>query len=551
MTDGERDLPQFADYRVLERIGAGGMGEVFLAQRRGAGELSVIKRLRPEVLEIPEIRARFLREAEVCSLLSHPNIARLLDARVEDGEMFLAFEHIAGRDLEAIAKVRMRAGMSPMPVPLVVELGLAVLAGLGSAHEQTDASGAPLHIVHRDIGLRNLMISYSGEVKIIDFGLVRASLGDLRTRTGALMGTPRFMSPEQATGERVDQRGDLYSVGVVLFELFSGRVFIKGQQPIEILRGILETPVPKISELEPELPAAFDAFFERALFKVPERRFQTAKEMSAALREAAKSIARPPDPRDAMASMMAPLFVTDRARLEQAFDEAKSGEAIAPATKVAPAPRTPTPVPEPTRTDALLRSSSPTSPPQRSLLPIGAAFLALAAAVAVGTFAMLRPEDSVQLIAEPPVLVAPVTAAPVNAAPKIAQRPVQEISEPPAVEQKMEPEVKVETRPKAKIDPRPEPVLRTAPLQVAEPPVKAPVLSFGDIRTLLSNGDARSLVDAETKIRAASETLAVRERVAISDCLTGATTAPNATVWRQGLDVCFERLVRAHREQTR
>ncbi len=561
MAGGERDWPKFADYRVVDRIGVGGMGEVFLARRHGAGELCVLKRLRPEVVDLPDARARFLREAEVCSLLSHPNIARLLDARIEGNEMFLAFEHVAGRDLEAIAKVRMRAKMSPMPIPLVVELGAAVLEGLGAAHEQRGGDGQPLNIVHRDIGLRNLMISYSGEVKIIDFGLVRATLGDLRTRTGALMGTPRFMSPEQATGERVDRRGDLYSLGVVLFELLAGRVFIKGNTPIEILRGILDTPVPKISKLNPELPKAFDEFFETVLAKLQEDRYSTAHEMEAALRAAAKTIPPPANVKEEMASMLAPLFTTDRARVELALDEAHAERVEAPPTRVAPLIKAvEEPILAPTVISEPVQFSQPRLERNRrgSTVAAGIAMFAAAAAISAVAFAVLRNDEQ-------PLTMVVVDRQQENTAPKIEQRPVQEISQPrarvtdappqiertPELETKpqLKPELKPESkvRPETKVEPKTEVKVERAPLRGEKPVVS----SFEDIRALLTNGEPRSLVAAEEKIRAASDDLPGNARDAIANCLTSATTAPNATVWRQGLGACLERLVRAHEQRGR
>ncbi len=276
----EDRAPQIPNYEVLECLGKGGMASVWLAQRTHSEQFCVIKVLHPSMMDTETAEQRFLREAHICALLDHPNIAHLYDAGRVDQTLYLSLEHIDGRDLEQIL-----AAGAPLPPELVLTIAYGVLDALQYAHSFTDSEGEHLNIVHRDLSPRNVMVSFEGHIKLIDFGLVRTNLGAYRTQPGMLSGTAAYMSPEQASGEEVDRRSDIYGIGTVLYELFTGQQTIQYASLREALMAvILETPKPP-SSLNPDLPVALDAVMRKALDKDPQTRFQSARELKSALAE--------------------------------------------------------------------------------------------------------------------------------------------------------------------------------------------------------------------------------------------------------------------------
>ncbi len=281
--------PNLGRYEVLDKLAAGGMAEIFLAQKNGSNEVCVIKRLHDHLARDPIVGSRFVREAEVAALLHHKNIARLTDAGHEGGAFYLAMEYIPGRDLETLI-FRLRRNRRLPPYSLTLAIGLEVLEGLEYAHNYRGPDGMHLEIVHRDLSPRNIMLTYSGAVKIIDFGLARTNLGAFRTAPGMVLGTLKYMSPEQAMAEPVDHRSDLYSWAAVLHEMLTGRATVAGKNAQEILYGVLtEVPEP-VSRLNETLPKALDPVFEKALTKERDQRFQSAAEFREALRVAGESL---------------------------------------------------------------------------------------------------------------------------------------------------------------------------------------------------------------------------------------------------------------------
>jgi serine/threonine protein kinase/Tfp pilus assembly protein PilF len=274
-------------YRIDERIGAGGMGEVYRAEDVRLGRSVALKFLPHELKADPESRARLLNEARAASLLRSPNIAVTYDIGDSSGTDFIVMEYVEGELLST------RVSKGPLPIREVVEVGLQVADALDEAH----ARG----IVHRDIKSGNLMRTDRGLVKVLDFGLAKFLTTDGRaeatnvtqpqvTVAGMVVGTVSYMAPEQALGRAVDHRTDLFSLGVVLFELSTGRIPFAGTTPTEIIDRILHEIPPAPSRFAAAAPASFDAVVARALEKSPTFRYQSARDMQQDLREVAREL---------------------------------------------------------------------------------------------------------------------------------------------------------------------------------------------------------------------------------------------------------------------
>lgn len=273
-------------YTLQEIIGVGGMGRVYRAEQAMLGRTVAVKVIHPHLLGDDQTVARFYNEARAASRLNHPNSVGIIDfGRTDDGILYLVMEFITGKDLALIMHEE-----GPLPFPRVVEILLGVLDALGEAHA--------LGVVHRDLKPENIILRRfrSGQdlVKVVDFGLATiVGGGDTSiTRPGLVCGTPDYMSPEQGRGETVDGRGDLYSLGVVLFELLAEQLPFQDETPTKVVLRHLHDPAPDPREVAPHrgIPDALAEVVLRALDKSPEGRFQTAQEMAEALREAAASL---------------------------------------------------------------------------------------------------------------------------------------------------------------------------------------------------------------------------------------------------------------------
>ena len=287
-------------YRIGERLGAGGMGEVYRGEDTRLGRPVALKFLPPSLKADPDSRARLLNEARAASMLRSPNIAVTYDIGEDDGTDFIVMEYVDGELLSS------RVLKGALPVREVVEIGLQVADALDEAH----ARG----IVHRDIKSANLMRTERGLVKVLDFGLAKFLSGtpatDLTqapmTMVGIVVGTVSYMAPEQALGKPIDHRADLFSLGVVLFELVTGRMPFEGTSPTEIIDHILHETPPPPSRYAAAIPPAFDAAVARALEKDPQFRYQSAKALYQDLREVAETLdAAPRSSSRAMAAAQA------------------------------------------------------------------------------------------------------------------------------------------------------------------------------------------------------------------------------------------------------
>ena len=270
-------------YRIIERLGSGGMGEVYRADDLRLGRPVALKFLSPSLKTDPESRARLLNEARAASMLRSPNIAVTYDIGETDGSDFIAMEYVDGETLAA------RLTNGPLPVREAVQAGIQIADALDEAHGRG--------IIHRDIKTANLMRTGRGLIKVLDFGLAKilpAQGLDLTqpamTMAGTVVGTVSYMAPEQALGKVLDHRADLFSFGVVLFELVTGRVPFEGTTPTEIIDQILHFDPPPLSRYVSSVPPALDAIVIRALEKTPAFRYQSAREIYTDLKAVAAQL---------------------------------------------------------------------------------------------------------------------------------------------------------------------------------------------------------------------------------------------------------------------
>jgi serine/threonine protein kinase len=267
-------------YEIMRKIATGGMAEIYLARTRGAAgfeKLVVLKRILPNVAEDPAFVHMFLDEARLAATLQHPNIADVYDVGETEGTYFFTMEYIHGEDARTM---RMMARKRNESVPMSVAIGVVhgIAQALDYAHNKMGPSG-PLGLVHRDVSSSNILISYDGAVKLVDFGIARATANDTKTRTGTLKGKIPYMSPEQCRNMPLDRRSDLFSLGTVLFELTVGRRPFRGQSDFEIMQKIVHGNAPSPRSVVPDYPLPLDAIVTRLLAREVADRYQTAEEV--------------------------------------------------------------------------------------------------------------------------------------------------------------------------------------------------------------------------------------------------------------------------------
>jgi len=263
-------------YRIVRKLGTGGMADVYLAEDQELGRRVAIKILNDRHAADDSFIERFRREAKNAAGLSHPNIVSIYDRGTAEDTYYIAMEYLDGRSLKELIVSR-----GPAPIKIAVEYARQILAAVGFAHRHG--------IVHRDIKPHNVLVGPEGRLKVTDFGIARSGASQM-TEVGSIIGTAQYLSPEQARGAPVDQTSDLYSVGVVLFELLTGEVPFTGDTPLEIaMKHLSEVPKPP-SELRPDVPHDLDLVVLRALAKDPSERYGTAEEMDADLERVLKGL---------------------------------------------------------------------------------------------------------------------------------------------------------------------------------------------------------------------------------------------------------------------
>ncbi len=321
-------IEQFKDYYLTRRIGIGGMAEIFRAWKigeEGFEKQVVIKRLLPHLASNDDFRTMFLDEARLASRLNHPNIVhvydlgRHLDQRSGESNYFIAMEYVFGKNL-----AEMRNKSQEKKLALSLEYLLRIIAGaaaaLHHAHERKDDLNQPLNIVHRDVSPQNILISYDGDVKLVDFGIAKALTKSQHTQTGVLKGKLAYMSPEQARGDAIDHRADIYSLGVVFWEFLAGKRLFGGESEASVLRKVLDPRVEPPSSISSLVSTELEALCMKCLAPNPEDRYPDAMALNIALETHLRELTMFPGSysiRDFMKTLFGPEIETESQQMQE------------------------------------------------------------------------------------------------------------------------------------------------------------------------------------------------------------------------------------------
>ena len=349
----------FGKYHLLERLGRGGMAEVWKAKALGPmgyARKLVVKRVLPELVSDDEFVRMFIEEARLSASLNHRNIVQVYEFGDVDGEYYLAMEWLHGRDLNTILRALQAGGGDP-PVGLAAYVAREVCRALAYAHALTDEQGAPLRLIHRDVSPSNVMLGFDGSVKLLDFGIAKAMAvaSENRTQVGVLKGKFGYMSPEQVESEvEIDHRADLFVAGVVLWEMLTLRRLFKGATDVQTIAMVRDAKVAPPSTINPLVPPELDAICMRALARCRADRFADCGEMSAALDE----------------MVHAHKFGSEHAArlMRRTFPNVREPTQLALVPSLSPGPRTPTnratptPTPRPTATTPVPASTATAEP---------------------------------------------------------------------------------------------------------------------------------------------------------------------------------------------
>lgn len=400
-------------YEVLGQLAAGGMAEILLARLSGPGDFRravVIKRVLRSYATNASFVRMFLHEARIVAALRHPNLVHVQELGEEDGEPFLVMEYVAGENAASLLK-RCTVANEPLDPRLAAHLVAETCAGLHVAHELTDDDGEPQNLVHRDVSPQNVLVSYDGHVKLVDFGVALVERRPNLTEPGELKGKLAYMSPEQGRGLPLDRRSDLFSLGIVLYELSTGRRLFQRPSAARCIDAICREPVvPPSRVVLGSYPAALEAIVMRALSKDPDDRYRTAAEMRLALLDLVREL---PSPVEALGETMTRLFPDRIAEKRELVRKVADGEGVThvPAGETDEAVVVPV-APEETRVEgARAATGSSRSLAFRRATTIGVvAFIAAAAAVTVH-LRQIANEPRAVLVGAPTVVAATSSAA--------------------------------------------------------------------------------------------------------------------------------------------
>ncbi|MGZ6163036.1 MAG: serine/threonine protein kinase, partial [Myxococcaceae bacterium] len=367
-TPKKQPIP-FGRYLLLDRINIGGMAEVWRGKVFGAGgfeRLVAIKRILPNIAEDEEFISMFQDEAKISVQLTHANICQIYELNRLGPSLFIAMEYVPGKDLRSIFE-RARKKGEPPPVPLVCYVIGKLCEGLDYAHRKKDPSSRDLNVVHRDVSPQNVLISFEGEVKVIDFGIAKAAGKVTKTQAGILKGKFGYMSPEQIRGRPLDRRSDVFSIGVCLYELLTGERLFVGESDFQVLEKVRKAEVLPPSTYNRKIPEALERIVLKALAKDPQDRFQYASELADELQRfliTSDSIFSRKDLMQYMKSTFAEEVERERARIAE-YAGIKAPESMAPDAGVGMVPmlsRTTGPilaaVPTPPSTPAVVKSAA-------------------------------------------------------------------------------------------------------------------------------------------------------------------------------------------------
>jgi serine/threonine protein kinase len=284
----EEPLPARIDrYEPLKKLATGGMAEIFLAKQSGLEgfeKVVVLKRILTHLATDDEFVSMFLDEARIAAKLSHPNIVQIYDLGKADDTFYIAMEYVSGRNIQHLITKQQAAG-GHLPVEHVCRIIGGVCDGLFYAHSRKDYDGKPLNIIHRDISPQNILISFAGGVKVVDFGIAKASTQLAQTRAGVLKGKYAYMSPEQVRGSKIDHRSDIFAVGLVMYEMLTGVRAFERDSSLKTLKAIVQDKPLNPREMNPEIPMEVVKILSKALEKNPDRRYKTAQEFQLAIED--------------------------------------------------------------------------------------------------------------------------------------------------------------------------------------------------------------------------------------------------------------------------
>jgi serine/threonine protein kinase len=328
--------PASERYRILGRIAAGGMAEIYLGRmvtRSGGWRECVLKRLMPDLQADQEFVQMFYDEARIASQMSHPNIVQIYELGELDGSMFIAMELIRGVNLKELYE---RADIEKKPLPIALSLRIAVgaLDALAYAHSFRDEAGNPQNIVHRDVSPQNILVTYQGEVKLVDFGVAKAENRVHQTRQGLIKGKFAYMAPEQITGEKIDARSDLFALAEVLYQFMLHRHPFYAESDAAVLQAVIESRATPPTTLDPRFPPVLSAIVMRALQRKPENRFPDAAAMKEAIEAYMLDRARPPTA-ETLGRYVRELFA-DRLQLEEEARSEDDDDLLVEALRVHP-----------------------------------------------------------------------------------------------------------------------------------------------------------------------------------------------------------------------
>lgn len=411
-------------FEIQEMIAKGGMAEVYLARTVGLEGFAkdvCVKKILPHLTEDQTFVSMFIDEAKLAATLNYANIVQVHDLCVSaDREYFIVMEYVHGKDLSDVIRAAQLAGRE-LPPDIAAFIARESLKGLYYAHKKTDSTGAPLNIIHRDVSPQNVLLSYMGEVKITDFGIAKASSSVSKTAVGILKGKYGYMSPEQARGERLDARSDIFNLGIVLYEMLVGERCFAGASDYSTLNLMREAKVTPPSKINKDIPKELEAIVLKALARKPEDRYQDALEFEGALAAWAKTSGHLAHDTD-LARFMRELFKDGQGEKRESRTGVIQLSSVVEPVPAAP-PEAKKPAPEPARpAEARAAESSPrgeVEEPGREALER-----------AKKRKATKTPEGA--------AVSAPEPAAPAEPRPKAESAP------------------KAESRPKAEADPKPE-----------------------------------------------------------------------------------------------
>jgi serine/threonine-protein kinase len=281
-----RRAQQLGRYHLLDRIAFGGMAEIYRAKTfDGSGQphLVAVKRVLAHLAEDDDFIQMLVDEAKIASVLRHLNIARVYEFARAHGEYFIAMEHVDGKDMRTVLE-RCRTKKKPIPPEHAAYVAAEVGSALHAAHSAIDGRGRPLRIIHRDVSPSNIICSYAGEVKLCDFGIAKATLSKVTTKTGVIKGKVKYMSPEQALGRKLDHRSDVFSLGSCLYEMLTRIPPFTATNEMDLLIKVRDAKYRPVSELTPGIPPELEAIADKCLTRSRANRYQTAAEAEADLR---------------------------------------------------------------------------------------------------------------------------------------------------------------------------------------------------------------------------------------------------------------------------